>query len=86
MNQEDTYNKYLKLTAKAIAVGHSTDQIIAELRHEQNDIRERCRAKMAELMFNKSPYPRREAQRAAMECTAVIDRLCKELEAKEITA
>ena len=81
-----SYEKYKALIDKAIALGNSIDMIVRELRHEEEQIWKRCRMKQAELSMNKSPYPSREAARAAKECSMVIDRLCKELESKEITA
>ena len=87
MKKEGAYERYKALVDKAQALGHSIELIVAELRHEEDAIWKRCRAKQAQLATtSRTPYPAREAARAAQECVMVIERICKELEAKEITA
>lgn len=82
-----SYDRYMELVEKARTVhGHSNGQIIIGLREEAKRIEARCRDKMRELSMARSPYPAREARRAATECIMVIERICNELAEQKETA
>lgn len=75
-----TYDRYMELVKKArFLLGHPNDRIIEGLKEEAKRIEARCQQVMRELALSRTPYPAREARRAATECIMVIERICNEL-------
>lgn len=85
MKKQSTYDLYMDNVIRASNSGFSPYAIINELSKEKENIRRRCLQKVASMALDKSPYPRREVNRAARECLATIDRIINEIETKEIS-
>lgn len=76
----NTYDRYMHLVTKARTDRNlSNAKIIEELENEAQHIENRCRQKQIELAQNPTPYPGREARRAATECIMVIQRIIRGL-------
>lgn len=82
----DAYDRYMARIRKAQNAGYSNFAIIQELQHERATLQPRAMMKAATLAQDRNIYKKREAMRAANECSTAIDRICKELEPKEINA
>lgn len=83
MKKDPTYDQYRLKVIDARSMGFLPEEIAAELQLEIRGIRNKLTAKLIQLSQNPTPYPAREAKRAATECIAVIERICKELLTKE---
>lgn len=75
----NTYERYKAMVDKAHELKCSNEAIIKELRDEIQSIEVRCQRKQIIMAGNKTPYPAREARRAATECIMVIERIIREL-------
>ena len=82
----DAYERYMRKITVARGAGYSDKELVGALLAERLTIMPRAEIKAATLAKDRNPYKAREAMRAARECIDAIDRICKELEPKEITA
>lgn len=81
--KKTAYALYMELVKKNQDIGIPNQDIISELESEIHSIEQRKATKCAELSLNRSPYPMREAVRAAHECITAIERICRELAPQE---
>ena len=86
MNKLTTYDLYVDKVVRARNSGAAPVLIIEELKNEKNNIRSKAKIKIASMAMDRTPYPRREVARIAQECCAVIDKIIKEIEEKELVA
>ena len=78
--KETAYDQYMDKVRKVQVLGMKNEEIVRELFTEIRSIAQRKRIKCSQLALCRSPYPSREAVRAALECITAIERIIGELQ------